>query len=45
MGKKSSWDREAEEDIYSSDFRDLLVDDGEMEGWESAFMSGYDEAG
>jgi len=42
---RSSWEREEEEDIYSGDFRDSLVENGEMDGWEAAFMSGYDEAG
>lgn len=42
---RSSWEKDDEEDIYSSDFREALVDDGEMDSWEAAFMSGYDEAG
>ena len=44
-GIRSSWEREDEEDIYSSDFCNSLVEDGEMDSWEAAFMSGYDEAG
>jgi len=42
---RSSWENEDEHDVYSSDFREALVDDGEMDSWEAAFMEGYDEAG
>ncbi len=42
---RSSWKNEDEYDVYSSDFRETLVDDGEMDNWEAAFMEGYDEAG
>ena len=41
----SGWDKEEESDVYSSDFRDELIDDGEMDSWEAGFMAGYDEAG
>ena len=42
---RSAWEKEDDEDFYSSDFREDLVDDGEMDGWEAAFMQGYEEAG
>ena len=43
---RSSWDKEEEEEgIYSGDFRATLVEDGEIDSWEEAFMHGYDEAG
>ncbi len=41
----SSWERDGEEEIYSPDFREELMDDDEIDSWESAFMSGYEEAG
>jgi hypothetical protein len=43
---RSSWENEEEgNDIYSSDFRATLVEDGELDSWEEAFMEGHDEAG
>ena len=42
---RSSWEKDDEDDIYSSDFCEALVDDGEMDSWEAGFMKGYDEAG
>ena len=42
---RSSWEEEDEAEIYSSDFRAALVEDDEIDGWEEAFMNGYDEAG
>jgi hypothetical protein len=43
---KSSKDKYFEEDtIYTEDFREDLVDSGEISAWEAAFMQGYDEAG
>ena len=42
----SSWESEDLEDgIYSVDSREGLLEDGEIDAWEEAFMSGYDEAG
>lgn len=34
-----------EENIYSEDFRDHLLEDGEISIEEEAFMRGYEEAG
>ncbi len=43
---RSSWEREEEKgEFYSKDFRAELVEDGELDSWEEAFMDGYDEAG
>lgn len=39
---RSSWDEE--ECIYSEDFRASLLEDGEIDSWEEAFMQGYEEA-
>jgi len=33
-----------EEDFYSEEARILLVEDDELESWESGFMQGYEEA-
>lgn len=42
----SAWEKDDEEEgIYSEDFRESLVEDGELDGWEAGWMSGYDEAG
>jgi hypothetical protein len=38
-------DREFEEDIYSEDYREELVDNDEVSAEEEAFMRGYEEAG
>ena len=36
--------REPEEwDIYGGDYREELVDNDELEPWEAAWMSGYEE--
>ena len=42
----SAWEEEEKDDgIYSEGFRESLVEDGEIDSWGAAFMSGYDEAG
>lgn len=38
-------DQEIDEDIYSEQYRDELVDNDEMSVEEDAFMRGYEEAG
>lgn len=43
---RSSWDKEEENsEIYSSDFRESLMDEDQIDAWEEAFMQGYEEAG
>ena len=43
---RSAWDKEeADTTIYSEDFREMLMEDDEIESWEAAFMNGYDSAG
>ncbi|MBD3248938.1 hypothetical protein GF336_02730 [Candidatus Woesearchaeota archaeon] len=34
-----------DEDVYSGDSRELLLEDGEISAEEEAFMRGYEEAG
>ena len=41
----SAWDTDEEDGIYSMDSRESLLEDGEIDSWEDAFMAGYDEAG
>ena len=36
---------EDDENIYSEDVRELLLEDGEITPEEEAFMRGYEEAG
>lgn len=33
-----------EENIYSEDYRERLLDDDEITPWESGFMQGWEEA-
>jgi hypothetical protein len=40
---QSGW--EEDEGIYSLDSRESLLEDGEIDSWEEAFMAGYDQAG
>lgn len=37
-------DQSEEDSIYSEDFRDDLLEDGEISAEEEGFMKGYDEA-
>jgi hypothetical protein len=41
---KSDW-KELEENNYSKKSRNQLVENDEMDPWESAWMDGYDQAG
>ena len=41
--KQTIW--EEDESIYSMDSRESLLEDGEIDSWEEAFMAGYDQAG
>jgi len=43
--KSNDEDYFEEETIYSDDFREELLESGSIDGWEAAFMQGYDEAG
>ncbi len=38
-------DEEADEDVYSGEIRESLLEDDEMSQEEEAFMRGYEEAG
>ena len=45
--KKLNWDEdffEEDENIYSEESRELLLEDGELSPEEAGFMRGYDEA-
>lgn len=33
-----------DEDIYTEEGRERELDDDELEGWQEAWMAGYDEA-
>jgi len=37
--------KEFEDDIYSEEIRELMLEEDEMADWEEAFMRGYEEAG
>jgi len=36
--------KEFEEDIYSREMRQIMLENGEIDSWEEAFLEGYDEA-
>ena len=39
------WDDVEDDTIYSEEYREQLVEDGELSPEEEAFMRGYEEAG
>ena len=41
----SEFDELSEEDVYSEEARELLVEDDALSPEEQAFMTGWDEAG
>ena len=46
MGKELfDWEELEEENIYSEESREVLLEDGELSPEEEAFMNGYEEAG
>ncbi len=38
------WKKKSEEGIYAEDFRQELLEDGEISAEEEGFMKGYEEA-
>lgn len=42
---KDNYDDDLEDDIYSEDCREELIDNDEIDDFEEAFMRGYEESG
>ena len=41
---EEEYEEDLYEEIYSEAYREDLVDNGEIESWEAAFIEGYNQA-